>query len=185
MNQILCAVLNKYYSFAHPFSPQWTFWYIREASTAIYVANIPLCWPLMRRVFNLRSFNGHSSKTGTNSHQMMSGSRLGASRVYGNGTVTSQTRKDGSNGSWWDREGLARTESEELIVEQPTKTNVPLEIWARKSFEVVDDTGRRYDGTESAAGIGAAISAESSRNDKSFEGRRSNKSFEGRSHYVE
>ncbi|KAH6715708.1 hypothetical protein BKA61DRAFT_631356 [Leptodontidium sp. MPI-SDFR-AT-0119] len=58
---ILCAVLNKYYSFAQPFSPMWTFWYIREASTAVYVANMPMCWPLMRRLFKLRAFNGISS----------------------------------------------------------------------------------------------------------------------------
>lgn len=58
-------MLNKYYSFAFPFSPMWTFWYIREASTAIYVANIPNCWPLVRRLFHLRSFTGTTEKSGT------------------------------------------------------------------------------------------------------------------------
>ncbi|KAH8593893.1 hypothetical protein B0O99DRAFT_493547, partial [Bisporella sp. PMI_857] len=57
---ILCAILNKYYSFVHPFAPTWSFWYIREASCAIFVANMPMCWFLIRRIFNVRSFNNSS-----------------------------------------------------------------------------------------------------------------------------
>ncbi|KAL2753522.1 hypothetical protein ACRALDRAFT_2029333 [Sodiomyces alcalophilus JCM 7366] len=34
---ILCAVLNKFYSFTEPFGQDWTFWYIRESSTALIV----------------------------------------------------------------------------------------------------------------------------------------------------
>lgn len=30
---ILAAILNKYYSFTHPFGSQWTYWYVRESST--------------------------------------------------------------------------------------------------------------------------------------------------------
>ncbi|KND91021.1 hypothetical protein TOPH_04420 [Tolypocladium ophioglossoides CBS 100239] len=61
---ILSAILNKYYSFSQPFGSEWTFWYIRESSTALIVANLPLTWTLFRRVFNLRSFNGSDhSKT--------------------------------------------------------------------------------------------------------------------------
>ncbi|KAF4624618.1 hypothetical protein G7Y89_g13555 [Cudoniella acicularis] len=81
---ILCAILNKYYSFAHPFSPEWTFWYIREASTAILVANIPMCWALMRRLFNLRSFNGSSPHTHSRSKSLpLSGPNNGLSSLHG------------------------------------------------------------------------------------------------------
>ncbi|KAE8353470.1 hypothetical protein BDV28DRAFT_164924 [Aspergillus coremiiformis] len=31
-------------------------WYVAEVSTAVYVANVPLLWPLLREVFNLSSF---------------------------------------------------------------------------------------------------------------------------------
>lgn len=26
---MICAIMNKYYSFTEPFSPIWTFWYVR------------------------------------------------------------------------------------------------------------------------------------------------------------
>jgi len=54
---ILAAILNKYYSFTHPFGTQWTYWYVRESSTAILVSNLPFIWTLLRRMFNLKSFD--------------------------------------------------------------------------------------------------------------------------------
>ena len=48
--------------------------------------------------------------------------------------------------SWWDREGV-RSESEEYIVMQPTKAAVPLEIWASKEFDVVEDQRNSQFGT--------------------------------------
>ncbi|KID96544.1 UbiD family decarboxylase, partial [Metarhizium majus ARSEF 297] len=61
---ILSAILNKFYSFNEPFGSAWTFWYIRESSTAIIVANLPLTWTVFRRLFHLRSFDNseYSSK---------------------------------------------------------------------------------------------------------------------------
>lgn len=46
---ILCAILNKYYSFTQPFGSEWTYWYVRESSTALLVANLPFLWTLLRR----------------------------------------------------------------------------------------------------------------------------------------
>ncbi|KAE8334205.1 hypothetical protein BDV24DRAFT_170433 [Aspergillus arachidicola] len=62
--QVICVTLSKVYSFKDRFSPVWLFWYAREASTAICVANIPNCWSLVRRVFNLRSWSGSSHSKG-------------------------------------------------------------------------------------------------------------------------
>jgi len=146
---ILCAVLNKYYSFAHPFSPMWTFWYIREASTAILVANMPMCWPLLRRIFNLKAFNGVSSSNGP---------RSGSKSVPIAKTYSSKATKIGNRGSmeenqlssfkssqrtgrgdvsWWERNdgGLSATESEEYIVGN-SKKDVPLEIWQSRQVDV-------------------------------------------------
>ena len=53
---MLSAVLNKYYSFTHLTGTEWTYWYVRESSTAIVVANLPFLWTLLRRLFNLESF---------------------------------------------------------------------------------------------------------------------------------
>lgn len=38
---ILAAILNKVYSFSQPFGAAWTYWYTRESSTALLVANLP------------------------------------------------------------------------------------------------------------------------------------------------
>ncbi|KAF2871506.1 hypothetical protein BDV95DRAFT_467220, partial [Massariosphaeria phaeospora] len=68
---ILASVLNKYYSFTTPYEPTWIFWYTRESSTAILVANLPFTWTLLRKVFKLGAFDEehpppptyHSSRT--------------------------------------------------------------------------------------------------------------------------
>ncbi|KAL3450234.1 hypothetical protein BJX65DRAFT_294008 [Aspergillus insuetus] len=48
---IVAAILNKVYNFASPYTTTYQIWYIREASTAIYVANLVCLWPLMRKIF--------------------------------------------------------------------------------------------------------------------------------------
>ncbi|KAF2488307.1 hypothetical protein BU16DRAFT_230397 [Lophium mytilinum] len=57
---IVAAALNKYYSFTHPFAPDWTIWYLRESYTAILCANLPLTWQLLQRIFNLRNWSSNS-----------------------------------------------------------------------------------------------------------------------------
>jgi hypothetical protein len=62
--------------------------------------------------------------------QEMLGSKSGGSR----------SREGRGDASWWDRERMARTESEEFIVMTPAKAKItPLEIWESKEFDVVND----------------------------------------------
>lgn len=146
---ILCAALNKYYSFAHPFSPMWTFWYIREASTAVLVANMPMCWYLLRRIFNLKAF--HTSSNGQRSHSKslpiatgyggstMSGNLQKGVSGTGDGDGMMIDRKARGRGdlSWWERNNsvLSRTESEEYFVPGKGK-DLPLEIWERRQVDI-------------------------------------------------
>ncbi|PWY84743.1 hypothetical protein BO70DRAFT_290316 [Aspergillus heteromorphus CBS 117.55] len=51
---VIAATLSRYYCFAHPDSILWIFWYVREASTAVIVANVPNCFTLVRRLVQLR-----------------------------------------------------------------------------------------------------------------------------------
>lgn len=72
---IICACLNKSYSWLHPFGSQWTFWYIRECSTAILLANLPYIWQVIVKLIALhrRFSRGHSSEqsmTGTGSRTL-------------------------------------------------------------------------------------------------------------------
>jgi hypothetical protein len=57
---IACAIASKHLTFTQPFSADWVFWYTRESSTAMIVTNMIYTWPLIRRVFHLKSFFGES-----------------------------------------------------------------------------------------------------------------------------
>ncbi|KAF4842011.1 hypothetical protein CGCSCA4_v009165 [Colletotrichum siamense] len=48
---IVAAFLTKVYNLSDPYSPRYMLWYIREASVAVYVSNLPLLWPLLREWF--------------------------------------------------------------------------------------------------------------------------------------
>lgn len=48
---IIAAILNKVYSFSDPFSDEWVYWYVRESSTALIVANLPFVWLFYRKIF--------------------------------------------------------------------------------------------------------------------------------------
>jgi hypothetical protein len=65
---IICAILNKVYSFNQPFGLQWTFWYVRESSTALLTANAAFVWALLRRIFKLRSLGSFSGKNTYNNY---------------------------------------------------------------------------------------------------------------------
>lgn len=49
---IMAAILNKVFNFASPLTTTYQIWYIREASTSIYVANLVCLWPLLRKIFS-------------------------------------------------------------------------------------------------------------------------------------
>ncbi|RAH74123.1 uncharacterized protein BO66DRAFT_313446 [Aspergillus aculeatinus CBS 121060] len=53
---IAAAILNKVFNFASPLTTTYQIWYIREASTAIYVANMVCLSPLIRRVFSSKMY---------------------------------------------------------------------------------------------------------------------------------
>ncbi|PLB54653.1 hypothetical protein P170DRAFT_373977, partial [Aspergillus steynii IBT 23096] len=57
---IVSAILNKAFNFALPLTTIYQIWYIREASTAIYVANLICLWPLLRRLFGFSAFQNSS-----------------------------------------------------------------------------------------------------------------------------
>ena len=97
--QILSAILNRYYNFTAGYgSLIYLNWYAGETSTAIIVANIPHCWPLLSRVFRLGSFK--SSSLDPNSQ----------SRLKFQSVVQSRRRPNGM-----DTDGYLRSESEERI----------------------------------------------------------------------
>jgi len=57
---IIASMLNSYHSFKNPYKQTWIFWYVRESSTAILVANLPYTWTVLRELFDLEKFNENS-----------------------------------------------------------------------------------------------------------------------------
>ncbi|KAL7267276.1 hypothetical protein RUND412_010143 [Rhizina undulata] len=134
---ILAAILNKYYNFSNPFTTIYQLWYIRESSTAVYVSNLPMLWPLFRRIFNVGSFADRSAESGNKqaSNNPRSGQNSGnelsvirSSRKLAQAVVT-----------------LNRSSSEERI---NTEDLGALEINTRVSFAVEEDSGGQGAGKE-------------------------------------
>jgi hypothetical protein len=65
---IIAAILNKVYSFSDPFSDEWVYWYVRESSTALIVANLPFVWLFYRQIFRIRSSTASRNRYGSNAH---------------------------------------------------------------------------------------------------------------------
>ncbi|KAH9209079.1 hypothetical protein DL95DRAFT_344790 [Leptodontidium sp. 2 PMI_412] len=87
---ILAAILNRYFNFTVAYSPIFLNWYVGEVSTAVFVANIPLCWPLIRRIFALDTFGG--SKRSRSNDQSRSHLQSSSKRIYARNTRRSVTR---------------------------------------------------------------------------------------------
>jgi hypothetical protein len=54
---IAAAILSVYYSITNSYIHTWLSWYLREASMAIIVANIPFTWTILRELFEIDEFN--------------------------------------------------------------------------------------------------------------------------------
>lgn len=105
---ILAAILNRYFNFTVAYSPIFLNWYVGEVSTAVFVANIPLCWPLIRRLFAVGAFGG--SKRSRSNDQSGSHLQSSSKRIYTRNTRRSVTRLPSSAES-----NVGFSESEERI----------------------------------------------------------------------
>ena len=147
---ILSAILNKYYSFTYPYGAEWTFWYTREISTAVLVTNIPHCWALLRRFFNLRSFlSGGTHNTASRSASVAPRDTPGSPRERSQRS-SMQNAGHTNRAAMADNRWHPRTDSQEFITvplnmqgqpeSNPPRRNLPLEIWQNRVIEVrVDD----------------------------------------------
>ncbi|KFA52603.1 hypothetical protein S40293_07221 [Stachybotrys chartarum IBT 40293] len=135
---IVAAILSKYYSLGSPYGTQWIFWYIREVSTAIITANLPLTWTLLQSLFGLSSF--YSSKFGKSSGQQTSQTQ-GGNRfrsAYGNlasGTREARPKKE-TDPYHID---VSPSESQEQINTEEINTGIPLKIWQHHEIHVTEE----------------------------------------------
>jgi hypothetical protein len=90
---IVAAILNKVYSFSDPFSEQWVYWYVRESSTALIVANLPFVWLFYRKIFRIRSSTASRGRSSSTRHQTTRLSSVRRKSVKPQ-QVAAQARKD-------------------------------------------------------------------------------------------
>ncbi|KAL4864369.1 hypothetical protein BDV12DRAFT_188949 [Aspergillus spectabilis] len=133
---ILCSILSKYYSISQPYGMKWLDWYVREAATAVVVANIPQTWTLFRRLFNWSSFLHQSSYNAHSGNNKYAGT---SSRLPSSTIQLSRFRRADGDKSQVRSAGDPMGSGEHFAREQP------LEIWAHRQFDVTNevDEGRR------------------------------------------
>lgn len=77
--KIIAAILTKVYNLSDIYDSAYMLWYTREASVAVYVANLPGIWPLARE--HIRFLRDHTSSYITGQSRMP---RYGYGSNYGN-----------------------------------------------------------------------------------------------------
>ena len=106
-----------------PYSPIFLNWYIGEAATAVYVANVPLLWPLLKSIFNLdtwsrarSTFPSHSHSNEHSHHSRFYRTNMRPERLESSsdGIVGQEGIPGGSSGL--NEEHEMRTGSEERII---------------------------------------------------------------------
>ncbi|CEL11228.1 hypothetical protein ASPCAL14331 [Aspergillus calidoustus] len=142
---ILASILSKYYSISQPYGMKWIDWYVREAATAVIVANIPQTWTLFRRLFNWSSFL-HASSYNARSQNKYSHSATG--RLHSASMHLSRFRRGDRDGEGGGKSGVrsrSATLGDPMASGEHFVRQQPLEIWAHRQFDVtneVDQTRR-------------------------------------------
>ncbi|RYP37414.1 hypothetical protein DL768_010869 [Monosporascus sp. mg162] len=119
---ILSAILSKYYSFTKPFDADWTFWYIRESSTAIITANLPLTYSLLQAALRQCGLGSKLSKRRKSERSSRYRSAYGGTRL------NSMPRNH-------EPAGFDLSDSQELIT-KPHGLTPPLQIYQRHEVHV-------------------------------------------------
>ncbi|ORY04034.1 hypothetical protein BCR34DRAFT_617622 [Clohesyomyces aquaticus] len=88
---ILAAILTKIYNLSDVYATDYMFWYTREASVAVYVANLPGIWPLLRERFRFLR-NGSSNANGGS--ELPQYGKGGASRLHSRSRKSTTIVKD-------------------------------------------------------------------------------------------
>ncbi|RGP69484.1 hypothetical protein FSPOR_4588 [Fusarium sporotrichioides] len=125
---ILAATMSKIYSLGDPYGTEWSYWYIREVSTAVIAANLPLTWTLLQRVFRLGSF---SARYGYGKSSNQRTGEAGTSRfrsAYGN--LSSMDRRPKRQP--YVEPGMSLNDSQEEI----NGKGIPLKIYQKNEVTV-------------------------------------------------
>ena len=108
---MICACTSKYFTFKNIWDDSYQFWYLREASIAMYVTNLPYVWSLARQTFRvLRSTEAVTEDK--------SDAPYGTGRMSNPHSKTGRSHKLYNMDTLNERPGAAvRSESEENIID--------------------------------------------------------------------
>ncbi|RAR11194.1 ribose-phosphate pyrophosphokinase [Stemphylium lycopersici] len=87
---VAASVMNTYYSLSKPYNSTWIYWYVRESSTAILVANLPFTWTILREIFELGQFDENNPPPWTYHSARTAGGRKTAKLLHQTGTTVTQ-----------------------------------------------------------------------------------------------
>ncbi|QUC15801.1 uncharacterized protein UV8b_00042 [Ustilaginoidea virens] len=137
---MLASTLNRYYCFAHPDSILWIYWYVREASTAVIVTNVPHCYALPRKVFHLGAFGSLMS-----SMPRTRRARKGGGRGHGSGSGEEKHKhRAAAPGRAVGKGQSGFSESTENFTTPAASLSKPastLQIWQRSEYGIDANKG--------------------------------------------
>ena len=122
---IVAAILTKVFNLSDVYSTVYMLWYIREASTAIYVANLPMIWPLLREWFPYlremtpRHRSGSSNRKNGTAGSSLCGMRRSGTILQGSVPMSHVTKNKGSQYTMGTETDIERTGSVERINRPP------------------------------------------------------------------
>ncbi|KAI0533854.1 hypothetical protein GGR58DRAFT_93095 [Xylaria digitata] len=126
------AIANKFYSFTEPFGDSWVYWYVRESSTALIVANIPFLWTTVRFAFRLTTSRGSPTSKADTPAGLAAAYGHNAKNINHN-TVISR----GSRGMDFETDFGPLDSQEDM---KYFNDNVPLKIYRRQEISVTTET---------------------------------------------
>ena len=94
----------------------YAYFYVAEVATAIYVANLPLCWPLIQRLFRALpwpSHHGSGGSSGGGSRATRLAKKMESRKGGGGGGAWATTSR--ANPTPWAREQLSDDDGEIIL----------------------------------------------------------------------
>ncbi|KAK2044237.1 hypothetical protein LZ31DRAFT_466893 [Colletotrichum somersetense] len=95
---VVAALLTKIFNLRDPYSPYYMLWYVREASVAVCVSNLPLVWPLLREWFPCLRALTAPGEVPTPWSVVRSKTVSGSTTAGGAATTTLRTQRGGGGG---------------------------------------------------------------------------------------
>ncbi|KAH9878230.1 hypothetical protein J1614_003447 [Plenodomus biglobosus] len=119
---IAASILNSYYSFKNPYKATWIYWYVRESSTAILVANLPYTWTILREFLEIGDFDETNPPPWTyHTHTSRTAGGRKAAHLRQMRTPTAQARTHRSPTNSRESNG---TQSMTLVGSSTTRRNI-------------------------------------------------------------